>query len=240
MFPITRFIILVESRWLRAAAIALALTLATLLSGLRPAYAGPSHGSKIAADLREAMSDRGASRQRWSRDVAGQRYVKALIVSSSTDPELADLRAQVLAVGGSVYYRYLSVQALSVMLPADRVDEIARRADVQSISPNRVVTRTASALELATGAHDARGAGGALQRLDGSGIGIAVLDSGLAWNHLGFRAADGRSSRVARAVDFERAGDVTAARLWRPGIDASAALNDRAASMLERLIAADR
>ena len=92
-----------------------------------------------------------------------------------------------LAAGGSVYFRYTSVTALSVLLPADSVStEIAARAEVQSISPNRMTARTASTvttslLEQATGAtgvrtpHRRTGYSG----LDGTGVGIAVLDSGV-------------------------------------------------------------
>lgn len=50
----------------------------------------------------------------WAKDVDGIRYVKALIVSDSADPEPTSLRADVLAKVGSVYFRYLSVTALSV------------------------------------------------------------------------------------------------------------------------------
>ncbi len=80
------------------------------------------------------------------------RHVKALVVSNSTDPDLVALRAAVLANGGSVYMRYVSVAALSVMLPANQVAAIAARSDVQGISPNRLTARTASLLEYATGA----------------------------------------------------------------------------------------
>ena len=53
--------------------------------------------------------------------------VKVLIVSdNSTDPDLTALRADVLARGGSVYMRYVSVRALSVLLPANQVAAIAR------------------------------------------------------------------------------------------------------------------
>ena len=57
----------------------------------------------------------------FAKDVNGQRYVKVLIVSNSTDPDLVALRAQVVALGGSVYMRYVSVTALSAMVPARQV-----------------------------------------------------------------------------------------------------------------------
>ena len=162
----------------------------------------------------------------WVKDINGVRYYKVLLVSDSSDPDLVDLRSSVLAAGGSVYYRYLSVRALSVMLPASSLAQFAARSDVQSISPNRPTARTASSLELATGASTSRtGNGNGVSKLDGTGVGIAVLDSGIAWNHYGMRAAN-QSSRVKRAVDFLKTGDASAVgvRDWTPGIDVSSAM----------------
>ncbi len=79
------------------------------------------------------------------------RYVKALVISSSDDPDLVALRFDVLARSGSVYFRYTSVRALSVLLPAHQMINLAARSDVQSVSPNRLTARTSSALELITG-----------------------------------------------------------------------------------------
>ncbi|CAG0946100.1 partial serine protease AprX, partial [Gammaproteobacteria bacterium] len=247
MQALTRFVVLIESRMLRALAGSL-LVLAALatLGAATPARAQWLADAKLAADLREAVSA-AAPRHGWAREHHGVRYVKALIVSNSTDPDLSDLRAHVLAVGGSVYYRYLSVTALSVMLPARRVHEIAQRSDVQTISPNRPTRRTASTLELSTGAADLRAAvAGQGAGLDGSGIGIAVLDSGIAWNHHNLRDEDGRHSRVRRAVDLLRVGDARSGggRDWRPGVDMSQTLyqggDGGRTARFERLIAADR
>ena len=59
---------------------------------------------------------------------------KAIVVATpGADHELASLRESVLAesvlaLGGSVYFRYTSVTALSVLLPAQRVIDIAMLA----------------------------------------------------------------------------------------------------------------
>ena len=79
----------------------------------------------------------------WINTVGGVTYVKAVIVSNSTDPEMTDLRAAVLANGGSVFMRFYAVPALSVMLPTTKVAVLAARADVTSISPDRATARTA-------------------------------------------------------------------------------------------------
>ena len=204
--------------------------------------AAPAPESKIAADLQAAISARTTPQSSWVKDVDGTRYVKALIISDSHDPELTQLRAAVIAQGGSVYMRYVSVTALSVLLPAQRVARIANRGDVQSISPNRLTARTAKvttvtdvqAPSLGSMTEQAAGIGTVRTRaagnatysgLDGSGVGIAVLDSGIMWRHQLF--SDGRgATRVQRAIDFLKVGDATAVKVkdWTPGIDVSTSL----------------
>src|SRR5690349_3719636 len=72
----------------------------------------------VSDDLNSAVSAVVTPKSSWVKDINHTRYVKVLIVSNSTDPDLKSLRSAVLAAGGSVYYRFLSVPALSVMLPA--------------------------------------------------------------------------------------------------------------------------
>ncbi len=199
---------------------------------------------RVAQDLRTVIDAPSTPKLNWVRDVNGQRYLKALIVSNSADPDLVALRSAVVSAGGSVYMRYVSVRAVSVLLPARQVDSLAARTDVQSISPNRLTARTASMLEYATGAMSQRlYSGGTYNGLDGAGIGIAVLDSGIGWSHMNMTAPDGKTTRVKRAVDFQKVGDATAvgAKDWTPGLDGSAALHPGSATMsaYESKISAD-
>ena len=223
------FIVLIERRALRrgmALAMSLLFLVAALCSGM--AQAQSAGGSKVAADLAAMIAAPTTPVISWAKDVNGIRYVKALVISSNTtDPDLVSLRAAVMSAGGSVYMNYVSVRALSVMLPVNQVYNLAARSDVQGISPNRLTARTASLLELATGTTTQRtGSGTTWTGLDGSGVGIAVLDSGIAANHLNFVGANGSTSRVLKAVDFQKAGDATlvGAKDWTTGVDASAAL----------------
>jgi len=216
--------------------------------GSGPARAQTTTQGKVAIDLQRVIAAPLTPLLNWATDLLGQRYVKALIVANSTDPSLAALRAAVLANGGSVYYRFVSVPALSVMLPASKVSVIAARSDVQSISPNRLALRMGSTLEYTTGAiapgvrtYGSSLLGGAsYSGLDGAGVGIAVLDSGIAWSHLNMKGPGGMSSRVVRAVDMQKIGDGTKSGLrdWTPGLDLSSllALVSSALSNLESAI----
>jgi len=213
------------------------LPLLALVAGLLAWPAAQAQSTKIARDLQAALSSSTTPRLNWVRDVNGQRHVKVLIVSNSTDPELSALRSAVLGAGGSIYYRYSSVMALAALLPANRVAGIASRSDVHSISPNRLLTRTASHLERVTGAASLRTTGstnwGGLAGMTGRGIGIAILDSGIAWQHAAF-AGDGSSeTRVRESHDFTKGGDAVRVGVtdWTPGIDMSGVLYPGSASM---------
>jgi len=213
-----------------------ALCAAIFVSGAllsAPAGAQVAPTNKVAGDLLTAILAPTTPLLNWATDLLGVRYVKALVVSNSTDPSLAALRAAVLADGGSVYYHFVSVPALSVVLPANKVASIAARSDVQSISPNRLTLRMASTLEYTTGAiapgvrtySSSLLGGSSYSGLDGTGVGIAVLDSGIAWSHMNMKGPTG-APRVVRAVDMQRTGDATGsgARSWTLGIDLSALL----------------
>ncbi len=238
MNAVSKFIVLIERRRLpRALAWMLAsLALVGSLFSLQGAHAQTA-SSKIAADLQQVISAPSTPKISWTKDIDNVRHVKALVIASSTDPNLTALRADVMARGGTVYLRYVSVAALSVMLPANQVAAIAARSDVLSISPNRMTARTASTLEHATGTltSNVRTYSNATTYcgLDGTGVGIAVLDSGVLEHHTNLLGKDGTTQRVKKAVDFQRVGDATALGVkdWTKGIDASAGLYPGSATM---------
>src|SRR5688572_6070476 len=165
-------------RWLRRAATGVFCSV--WLLALPAAAQSADARSKLAADLLSVVSSPGTAVP-WARLVNGEWLVKVIVVAESDDAGLLDLRRHVLSLGGSVFYNYTSIRGVAVMLPASRLLDLASRPDVLSVSPNRAVARTASLLRLTTGAAVAGVPGRG--PLDGSGIGIAVLDSGIAWNH---------------------------------------------------------
>jgi serine protease AprX len=127
-----------------------------------------------------------------------------LVVCAGTDNTLTELRSLILSVGGSIHFQFLSVNALSVVLPASQVLTIAQRPEVVSISPNLQTQRSGELLEDTTGASIARLTNtteSISPTLDGSGIGVAVLDSGIMKNHQAMLNSSGES-RVKYSVDF--------------------------------------
>ena len=181
-----------------------AATLLTMLLAVPEAMAQPLSEQvrgKLAPELR---GDLGAVANAWTRDVGGKRQVQMVVVSNSDDPELDDLRDQVLRLGGAVHARLPLVRSLSVQLPADKLALLAAHSDVQGLSPNRSVSRTASALEFASGVLTPNvrsySSTSAYTGLDGKGVGIAVMDSGVMRAHRHFLDAGGFNSCSAMSI----------------------------------------
>ncbi len=199
----------------------------SLLGALSPAHAqGAGSSPKIADDLRSVIvSTTGGvsgllnNTLSWLGNIGGVPYVQALIVAGSNDTSLASLRADVLARGGSVFYNYISVRALSVTVPVSALDALAARSDVVGISPNRSTTRHASVLQTASGAGALPAAANG-STLDGRGVGIAILDSGIDSRHKSLLGPDGRT-RVKQAVDIVGYSRLFTNAGWVKGVDLS-------------------
>ena len=170
----------------------------------------PAYLDKLASDLLPLVASPATLPvdASWAKSVDGKVLVKVLIVGASTDAELTSMRADVLARGGSVFYNYVSVRALSAMLPASALAALAARSDVLAIAPNRATQRQASLVQMVSGAGDALPGAGTSGALDGRGVGIAVLDSGIDFRHRNLQGADGKS-RVRAAVDIVSMGRTT-------------------------------
>ena len=178
--------------------------------------------AKIARDMDDEVGAERAPRSPWARDLRGVRHVQAIVVGNSDDPELRELRAAVLRLGGSVHAHHPALRALTVQLPAQRIHTLAQRDDVVSVTPNRSVQRTASTLESITAALTPRGRSylqpTSYTGLDGRGVGIAVLDSGVMRAHRSFAGPSG--VRVKRNVTMLN----TSLANWTTGVDAASSL----------------
>jgi subtilisin family serine protease len=226
----TSFTVLVERRRVLAAMTG-TLAVAAALWAYSPGAQAQTNSPKIARDLQPVLTAATTPVINWAKDVNGVRYVKVLIVANTSDVELSNLRKAVMAAGGSIYYRYSSVMALAALLPASQVGTLAARSDVQSISPNRLMSRAASTLESITGTAAVRTTGttsymNGITGVTGKGIGIAVLDSGIAWQHANFRGESASESRVRESMNITKAGDAVKVGVtdWKPGIDVSGVL----------------
>ena len=205
---------------------AAALCVSLLLVAPPPAQAA-SH-PKIAPDLARLIDGADTADKGWAKSVGGQMYAKVLVSASSSDPDLVELRKAVLALNGSVYYVSLSVRTLLALMPVAQLDTLAARSDVLAISPNRALARTGSLVADASGATAVPALGSApAVAVNGAGVGIAVLDSGIDWNHRHLQGANGKS-RVATVVDIVGMSKRLNDNSWARGKDRS----DRLASAI--------
>ena len=110
------------------------------------------------------------------------------------------LRAELGFSNGLIHQAYDNINAMAVELPAALVEKLASRLDVEFISLDRP-THLMGHLETTTGAALARSLGTtSTGTIDGNGIGIAILDSGIYAAHHSF------GGRVAASVDFTGEG----------------------------------
>jgi serine protease AprX len=175
---------------------------------------------KVARDLSNAVSAPTTPKVRWAKDVNRVRQVQVIIAAKTAEVDMTTLRNAVKAAGGSIHVRMPGLRMVTATLPAAAVNTIAARTDVDYVVPNRVVQRTASTLELMSGAlaSNVRSYSGknAYTGLDGTGVGIAVVDSGVMKNHEIF--LDGSTtSRVARNVQFLNSTQIN----WASGTDST-------------------
>jgi serine protease AprX len=162
-------------------------------------YVGWNPFDKASLPRVEARSQ--GARQKLSNDffdaMAGrdpQERVRVIVQSSG---EMGELVSAIKRVGGVVRREYANLNHVAVEVPASAVTALAGRSDVDFVSEDRTIEVTGH-LETTTGAALAR-AYIAKQKgeVDGSGIGIAVLDSGIYTGHHAFK-----KSRVVASVDF--------------------------------------
>jgi len=127
--------------------------------------------SKVAPDLREQIEQAGG----------GAEVTRQVIVQLSDTATPAGLRAKLARLGGRIHQSHDALGLATIELPAGHVRELASDTDIIYVSPDRPVAATGH-LETTTGATLIRD----LVRsttLDGRGIGIAVIDSGIYSSH---------------------------------------------------------
>jgi serine protease AprX len=150
--------------------------------------------SKLSPDLQEIIRDGG---ERFFAETHSSDLVP-IIIRTAERPKRKFL--QLLSQRGIISGLYESVSAVSAQLPVGVITELVSRRDVDYISFDRPI-KVMGHVETTTGADQVRGYGTkATGGIDGSDIGIAVLDSGINRGHKSI------AGRVFADVDFTREG----------------------------------
>ncbi|HEY9231687.1 MAG TPA: S8 family peptidase, partial [Blastocatellia bacterium] len=182
--------------------IALGMTLAllsvTLLPRSHAQTSQPNPINKLSTALQQALTSNDALI--WSSP--SRQTVRALIQTNG--PVSAALSLAITVAGGTVVRQFTSIDGLLAELPKSQVLNIAGRDDIERISADHLAQQSASHLETATGADLLRTykpLTASFSGLDGSGVGIAILDSGVMASHNEFSGLLGLS-RVTASTDI--------------------------------------
>src|SRR5258707_407768 len=152
-----------------------------------------SKGDKISPDLRELINGAASGRDRIS------------VILQTDDLGNADLRKLLSRNGVLISDSMAQIGMMTVEMPARSIALVAANRKVSYLSSNREI-RTLGHLETTTGAADVRSqvnASGTSYTLDGTGISIAVLDSGMDTGHKSLTGlSNNGNSRVIYSQDF--------------------------------------
>ncbi|MGH9904917.1 MAG: S8 family serine peptidase, partial [Pyrinomonadaceae bacterium] len=178
--------------WLTCSALILSLCSGILITENAGAAAKSDerpHGQrKVADDLQQQLNN------------SDETVQVILQLNGAVSKELAAL---LKSNGIKIKKHFSNFNSFAVELPAGVIEQLAMVPEVSFVSSDSPI-QILGHLSSTTGADDVRqqsNASGGSYTLDGSGIGIAVLDSGIFASHKSFADAAGRS-RVVYSQDF--------------------------------------
>ncbi|HEX2640010.1 MAG TPA: S8 family serine peptidase, partial [Pyrinomonadaceae bacterium] len=153
----------------------------------------PFRGDNVSSDLRKMMSD----------DASGETRVDVILQAKNADDQA--LRALLASGKATVSDRVGKTNTLVVNLPLSAVQSLSASGLVNYISPDRAI-KTLGHVENTTGTSQMRSQPAGYGRsagytLDGSGVGIAILDSGIFATQKSFTDGTG-ASRVVYSQSF--------------------------------------
>ena len=106
---------------------------------------------------------------------------RRIIVNFNASTSDSVLTSRVLRVGGKIHQIHRNMNVATVDIPRSRVNELAEDIEVEYVSPDRPLMAFGH-IETTTGAQQIRSLVSGTT-LDGKGIGIAIIDSGVDSNH---------------------------------------------------------
>lgn len=153
-------------------------------------------GNKISFDLREKIDSRNDERKhRKGEDESVN------VILQIEGKVTGQLNALLNRNGVHVNAFFRNLNTFTVTLPVNAVEELAAFSEVRYVSADREMQAQDGHTSTITGADAARSMAPTGTQFDGTGIGIAVLDSGIYQYHASFRNPS-YASRVVFAKDF--------------------------------------
>jgi serine protease AprX len=132
----------------------------------------------------------------------GGDFVRVIVQpANSADPSID---STLVYSGGENIRKFKNFAVRVVTMPASAAANLAARSDVSYVSLNRDILPMGH-LSRTTGAEQIRNSGPSGTKLDGTGVGIAVLDSGIDTDHRSFLDRS-NNGRVVYSEDFTGEG----------------------------------
>ncbi len=151
-------------------------------------------GDNVSADIRSMLKE----------DPTGKKRVDVIL--QAKDINNASFRDIMAKHNVQIKNRIGKTDTLVVNMPLSAVEALSKRNLTNFMSPDRKIAKLGH-LEKTTGAKAVRnlGGGNGNNKLEGTGVAIAVVDSGMHVNHKTFKR--GNSSRVVYSQDFTGEGN---------------------------------
>ena len=120
----------------------------------------------------------------WSKaaQASSADEMQRVIVNLSGAANEATMKSCLTRLGGKINKLHQNMALATIEVPRSRIRELAAETDVEYVSPDRP-TMAFGHIETTTGAEQARKLSSSLTTIDGTGVGIAVIDSGVDSNH---------------------------------------------------------
>ena len=177
------------------------LSLTAILSGALPLVQAQKLSKESETKLEEKTPSEKVSEDLQSSSLTNTGGLIKVVVQFKDEPSLT--ARQILSSSGArIKRKFTKLNTLSISLTADAIAQLSALSEVEFISPEREV-QFLGHVSMTTGADAVRTsiANSPTGELDGSGIGIAILDSGMYESHKSFLDADGRP-RIVFSQDF--------------------------------------
>ena len=183
--------------WLACASLVLSLCCGILVMDKASAKddrrnRGERRHRKVANDLRER-----------SRREPGANDLKVIL--QLNDRPSTELRALLRSNGVKIRKQFINFNTLALELPASVVESLASFPEVEFVSVDSEVRSLGGHVARTSGTDNVRSLGTS-GPLDGAGVGIAIVDSGIYSGHVSFLEAGTSQSRIVKSVDFTGEG----------------------------------
>ncbi len=148
--------------------------------------------SKVANDLRDR-----------SRREPGADALKVIL--QLNDKPSGNLRALLRSNGVKIRKQFTNFNTLALELPASVVESLSSFPEVEFVSVDSEVRSLGGHVANTSGADNVRTLA-PTGSLDGDGVGIAIVDSGIYGGHVAFLKAGTSQSRIVKSLDFTGEG----------------------------------